>query len=119
MDAGSGENDNIPGQGLDGGPGGEDVNAAETGQGEGFDAGEKGSNRPGGGVTLNAGREEEFNSSNHKNFYDTESHVQRKFLLYAFAGTKRLQLGNSLTHLLSVCFHTTEFASKIKDKLSS
>lgn len=81
VDAGSGAKDNIPGQGLEGGPGGEDVNAAVTGRGEGFDAGDTGSDRPGGGVSLNAGREEEFNSSNNKHFVDTESKVQRELPL--------------------------------------
>ncbi|KAJ1023084.1 hypothetical protein NDA16_003237 [Ustilago loliicola] len=78
VDTSAGIRDNVPGQGLDGGPGGEDVSAAKSGRGEGLDAGDKGSDRPGGGVSLNAGREEEFNSSNQSKFYDTESRVQHK-----------------------------------------
>ncbi|CDR88679.1 uncharacterized protein SPSC_05511 [Sporisorium scitamineum] len=76
VDAGAGARDNLPGQGLDGGQGGEDVQAAAAGTGEGFDAGEKGSNRTGGGVTLNAGREHEFNNANSNNLYDAKSRVQ-------------------------------------------
>lgn len=73
---GAGEEDNIPGQGLDGGPGGEDIQAAQAGRGEGLSAGNRGSDRPGGGVSLNAGRDEEFNNSGHKRFFDAESRVQ-------------------------------------------
>ncbi|TKY89524.1 hypothetical protein EX895_001309 [Sporisorium graminicola] len=76
VDAGAGARDHIPGQGLDGGAGGEDVEAAAAGTGEGFDAGERGSNRTGGGVTLNAGREHEFNSADSGTFYDAERSVQ-------------------------------------------
>ncbi|KAF6767643.1 hypothetical protein PSEUBRA_006208 [Kalmanozyma brasiliensis GHG001] len=76
VDAGAGAKDNIPGQGLSGGAGSEDASAAAKGTGEGLSAGEKGSNRTGGGVTLNAGREEEFNGPNSKNFVDVESKVQ-------------------------------------------
>lgn len=78
VSAGPGAKDNTPGLGFDGGPGSEDLDASVTGSGEGLDAGQKGnSTKPGGGVSLNAGREEEFHGADDGKFFDAEGKVQK------------------------------------------